>query len=119
MRRLCADSGRHRHDSHSAAVAAAYDFSRASVIVDVGGGSGAVLRHILSQHPTPRGVLLDRDDVVRSIQSFDLLAGRIEVVGGSFFDAIPHGGDIYLLIRVLHDWSDEDCLRLLDGCRTA
>ncbi len=91
-------------DSHPAAVAAAYDFSRAGVIVDVGGGNGAVLRHILSHHPTQRGLLLDRDDVVRAIQSVDLLEGRIEVVGGSFFDAIPHGGDIYMLIRVLHDW---------------
>jgi hypothetical protein len=106
-------------DSHPAAVAAAYDFSRAGVIVDVGGGNGAVLRHILSHHPTQRGLLLDRDDVVRAIQSVDLLEGRIEVVGSSFFDAIPHGGDIYMLIRVLHDWSDEDCLRLLGSCRTA
>ncbi len=70
-------------DSHSAAVAAAYDFSGGSVIVDVGGGNGAVLRHILSHHPTQRGLLLDRDDVVSAIQPSDLLEGRIEVAASS------------------------------------
>jgi hypothetical protein len=106
-------------DGHPVAVAAAYDFSGADLIVDVGGGHGAVLRQVLSRFPAPRGLLLDRDDVVRGIQAPDLLGGRIEVIGGNFFDAIPRGGDIYMLTRVLHDWSDDDCLRLLRVCRTA
>ena len=59
------------------------------------------------------------DDVVRAIRPVDLLTGRIEAIGGSFFDQIPSGADIYMLVRVLHDWSDEDCLRILRACRTA
>ena len=106
-------------DDRHAAVAAAYDFSDARLIGDIGGGNGATLRHILSRFATPRGLLFDRDDVVRSVQEGDLLGGRIEVTGGSFFDAIPRGADIYMLIRVLHDWPDEDCLRILRACRTA
>ena len=59
--------------------------------------------------PDPRGLLFDRDDVVKAVQSVDLLDGRIELVGGSLFnDEIPRCADIYLLIRVLHDWPDED-----------
>ena len=45
------------------------------------------------------------------------MEGRIEAVGGSFFDGIPAGADIYMAVRVLHDWADEDCLRILRCCR--
>ena len=106
-------------DNRHAAIAAAYDFSNARLIGDIGGGNGATLRHILSRFATPRGLLFDRDDVVRSVQASDLLGGRIEVAVGSFFDHIPGGADIYMLIRVLHDWPDEDCLRILRACRAA
>lgn len=105
-------------DNRHAAVAAAYDFSGARLIADIGGGNGASLRHILSRFPTPRGLLFDRDDVVRAIQPSDLMDGRIQAVGGSFFDGIPAGADIYMAVRVLHDWADEDCLRILRCCRT-
>ena len=53
-----------------------------------------------------------------SCQNELTLTGRIEAIGGSFFDQIPSGADIYMLVRVLHDWSDEDCLRILRACRT-
>lgn len=104
-------------DNRQAAIAAAYDFSGATLIADIGRGNGAALRHILARFPAPRGLLLDRDDVVSVIQPVDLLAGRIAAIGGSFFDLIPSGADIYMLIWVLHDWSDEDCSRILRACR--
>ena len=106
-------------DNRHAAVAAAYDFSGSALIADIGGGNGAALRHILARFPTPHGLLFDRDDVVAAVQPADLLGGRIKVTAGSFFDRIPLGADIYMLIRVLHDWSDEDCLRILRSCRAA
>lgn len=106
-------------DNGHAAIAAEYDFSDAALIADIGGGNGATLRHILARFPASRGLLFDRDDVVRAIQSIDFLAERIEAIGGSFFDRIPSGADIYMLIRVLHDWSDEDCMRILRTCRAA
>lgn len=104
-------------DNRHAAMTAAYDFSEAQLIADIGGGNGALLRHILSRFPTPRGLLFDREDVVRSIQPGDLMEGRIEAVGGSFFQGIPAGADVYMAVRVLHDWADGDCLRILRGCR--
>ena len=103
-------------DNRHAALASAYDFTGAKLIADIGGGNGAALRHILSRFPTPRGLLFDRDDVVRAIQPSELMNARIEAVGGSFFEHIPAGADIYMLVRVLHNWSDEDCLRILRGC---
>jgi O-methyltransferase domain len=45
--------------------------------------------------------------------------GRIVAEGGSFLEGVPTGCDVYLLVRVLHDWKDEDCLRILRACRAA
>ena len=106
-------------DNRHAAVAAAYDFSGAALIADIGGGNGEALRHILARFPGPRGLLFDRDDVVSVLQAADLLDGRIMTAGGSFFDSVPPGADIYMLVHVLHNWSDEACLRILRACRTA
>ena len=105
----------HRHQ----AVAASYDFSGAALITDIGGGNGEALRRILSRFPGPRGLVFDRDDVIAAIPPDARSGGRIDVLGGSFFDHVPEGVDIYLLVRVLHDWSDDDCIRILRNCRTA
>jgi hypothetical protein len=56
---------------------------------------------------------------VQAIPPERLLNGRIQTKGGSFFEDIPAGADAYLLIRVLHNWSDSDCLRILRACRAA
>src|SRR4029079_7930974 len=45
------------------------------------------------------------------------LGGRVEVVGGSFFDSVPPGGDTYLMKHILHDWGDEHCVRILRHVR--
>jgi hypothetical protein len=107
-----------RDDRHEA-IAAAYDFSGASMIVDVGGGNGETLRCILGRFPGARGLVLDRDDVVEAIPAEARLSGRIDAQGGDFLRGVPVGADLYLLVRVLHDWSDEDCVRILRNCRSA
>ena len=109
----------HFPDNRHAAVAAAYDFSVARLIADIGGGNGAMLRHILARCPVPRGLVFDLPDVVGAISPAELMDGRITVVSGSFFDGVPAGADIYILTRVLHDWRDEDCRRILRQCRGA
>jgi hypothetical protein len=45
------------------------------------------------------------------------LAGRISICTGSFFDAVPQGGDVYLLSHVIHDWSEDQCMTILQNCR--
>lgn len=101
------------------AFAAAYDFSRAGLIVDVGGGNGEVLRVILTLHPEPRGLVFDVAHVIAAIPLAMRLGGRIDIEAGSFFERVPEGGDLYLLNWILHDWSDEDCRRILSTCRKA
>jgi hypothetical protein len=106
-------NGRH------ASLAAAYDFSGVDLIADIGGGNGATLRQILARYPQAHGLIYERDDVIRALTPADLMDGRITAKGGSFFDGVPPGADIYLLVRVLHDWADSDCIRILRACRAA
>jgi SAM-dependent methyltransferase len=105
-------------DNRHAAVAATYDFSDARLIADVGGGNGAALRHILARFPKAQGIVFDREDVVGALGSTDLMDGRIKPIGGSFFETAPPAADVYILSRVLHDWADEDCVRILRVCRS-
>ena len=101
------------------AVASAYDFSAAASIADIGGGNGALLRRILERNPASRGIVFDREDVVAAIASELRETGRIGIVAGDFFAGVPAGADLYLLVRVLHDWPDDDCIRILLNCRAA
>jgi hypothetical protein len=105
-----------------AAVLASFDFGRFTTIVDVGGGNGAFLAAILTKYPAMRGVLFDQSHVVSGAAPLlerTGIADRCEVVGGSFFVAVPGGGDAYILKAVLHDWEDEDCVRILETVRRA
>ena len=46
------------------------------------------------------------------------LAERTDVVGGDLFEAVP-AADLYLLKFILHDWDDENCVKILSRCREA
>ena len=108
------------HGAEPPAVAASYDFSAVATLVDVGGASGNLLSTILSQHPEPRGILFDLPHVVRDappLLQARGVADRVTIESGSFFDRVPPGGDAYLLSHIIHDWSEEQCLRILGNCR--
>jgi hypothetical protein len=106
----------------AAAVAAAYDFSVFGTVADVGGGNGALLLGILQANPRLRGLVFDQPHVAERARVHLAEAGmvdRCEVVGGSFFDAVPRGADAYLLKHVIHDWNDERAGAILRNCRAA
>jgi hypothetical protein len=103
-------------------VLAAYDFSGFRRIIDVGGGHGRLLSMILAKANTARGMLYDLPPVVEGAGPELTKAGvaeRCEVLGGSFFDSVPEGGDAYLMKAILHDWDDDDALKILNNIRTA
>jgi hypothetical protein len=104
------------------AVAEAYDFGQFKTVVDVGGGHGEVLRHILTQHPTVRGVVFDAPHVARGAVAAIRAAGladQCRAEGGDFFQAVPAGGDAYLMKHIIHDWADERATTILKNCRKA
>jgi O-methyltransferase domain len=98
------------------AMAETFDFSGIRTLADIGGSQGFVLSLVLRKYRNMRGILFDLPAVVKGAPSFIKsygLESRIEVRSGDFFESIPNGADAYLLKHILHDWSDEDCLRIL------
>ncbi len=104
------------------AVAAAYEFPTAGKVVDVGGGHGTLLATILRTRPALHGVLFDAPGVVVGAQetlAFVGVADRCETVAGSFFEAVPELGDLYVLKWIVHDWDDERARAILRCCHRA
>lgn len=99
-----------------------YDFEGCSTVVDVGGGDGAMIASVLARHPEMRGVLQDLPETVQQAGPNLARAGvtdRCTLFGESFYDTVPPDGDVYVLARVLHDWSDENALKILRNVRAA
>ncbi len=109
-----------RSQEENRAVIEAYDFSRCATVVDVGGGQGALLSAILAATATTRGILFDMPHVVAAART-EMAAqlGRCDFHEGDFFKALPAGGDLYILKKVIHDWDDERALAILQCCRSA
>lgn len=96
-------------------------WSAVRTVVDVGGGTGALLAEVLRARPGVRGVLVDLPrTVARSQEMFQAagVADRVTVVGQSFFDPLP-AGDLYLLKSVLSDWPDREATAILKRCAEA
>jgi 2,7-dihydroxy-5-methyl-1-naphthoate 7-O-methyltransferase len=97
-------------------------WERIRSIVDVGGGTGAMLISLLHRHPEVRGTLVDfPGTVARAAEIIDAagVADRVTLAGQSFFDALPGGADVYLLKSVLNDWPDEQTVAILRRCAEA
>lgn len=91
-------------------------------VVDVGGGTGAMLAALLRAHPHLRGTLVDRlGTVERSAEIFRAagVADRVSVARQSFFDPLPAGADLYLLKGVLNDWPDREAEAIVRRCAEA
>jgi hypothetical protein len=76
---------------------------------------------LLGAHPGVNGTVLDLAHVVDGARQAAEKAGlgeRFSAVAGDFFAEVPEA-DYYLLKWILHDWSDYDCLRILNNCRRA
>lgn len=92
------------------------------LVVDVGGGNGALLIALLQYHPGLRGIVTDLPHVVDEARERIADAGlddRITVVGGSYFDEVPTGGRTYVLSRILHGWQDRSAELILRNIREA
>jgi orsellinic acid C2-O-methyltransferase len=104
------------------AILAVLDFSKARDIIDIGGGNGVLLSAILAAFPQAKGVVFDTPaGIPGAAQRLEeaCVLHRCDIVTGDFFDAVPHGGDTYILKSVLHDWSDEQSVAILNNCHHA
>ncbi|CAM4044190.1 methyltransferase [Nocardiopsis rhodophaea] len=116
------DAGMAAGSSFAAGLPAAYDFSAAKKVVDVGGGDGTLLAAVLRAYPHLRGILFERPPALHGARERlapHIAEGRCDLVEGDFMREIPDDGDVYILCRVLHNWDDEACHLLLANCRAA
>jgi hypothetical protein len=108
-----------------APVVGAYNFSRFNTLVDIGGGHGSQLVAILKTYPgVKKGIIFDQPSTVESLDIVGIvkkenIEGRLETVGGDFFNSVPSGFDGYFMKSILHDWDDEKAVKILSNCRNA
>ena len=104
------------------AAVAVYEFPGGGVVVDVGGGHGTFIRAVLQANPTVAGVLVESAGFARKALGrlrADGLQERCEVQTGDIFDAVPRGGDVYVVAHVLGALDDEVASCLLRNCERA
>jgi len=98
------------------------DLADARCVVDVGGGSGALLAAVLQHWPALRGVLFDQPAAIArapAVLDAAAVAARCRLEAGDFFAGVPPDGDAYLLKSVLHNWDDARCRTILRHCAAA
>lgn len=95
-----------------------YDFSRVFHMCDIGGGTGHLLANILAKYPHMHGTVLELDTVT---SKKDLLVApklgvneRCSYVNGDMFSEVP-SADAYIMKMILHDWNDDECVRILSN----
>jgi len=103
------------------AIANAYDFSDVRSVAEVAGGHGLFLATILEHYPDMTATLLELPQVVETIGQGPLgrFGNRIKVVEGDMFQAVPAGADAYIMKRIIHDWSDDQSVKILSACRAS
>jgi hypothetical protein len=91
------------------------DTSGSLLAVDVGGATGSLLHSLMQINPNLRGIVYDRPENISGAQAAAASLGlseRSTAIAGDFFESVPEG-DLHLLRFILHDWNDEDCVRIL------
>lgn len=108
--------------AHNAAVLASYPFSAIDTLVDVGGGNGSFIVSALEANPLMKGVLFDLPHVAEQAKKRIAAAGlyeRCAVIGGDIVSAVPEGGTLYVLSKIIHDWNDDRAIAILKNCQRA
>lgn len=101
------------------AVAEAYNFEGIRSIVDVGGGHGLLLATILERNTHLHGTLYEIPNVIEGAANGPLKAvmERCTLASGDMFSSVPAGADSYIMKHIIHDWPDNQCLKILKACR--
>nr|XP_043633163.1 caffeic acid 3-O-methyltransferase-like isoform X2 [Erigeron canadensis] len=91
-----------------------HGFDNLKRVVDVGGGLGVTIKMIVSKYPFIEGINYDLPHVIQHAPTYP----GIQHIGGDMFQDVPQGDAIFLK-WILHDWSDDHCLKLLKNCYKA
>ncbi len=92
------------------------DISGIGHLCDVGGGHGHLLASLVAKYPGLRGTVLELPSVIEDSSRLHApklgVGERCSYIAGDMFEAVPQA-DAYLMKMILHDWSDEECGRIL------
>ncbi|CAN4113727.1 unnamed protein product [Withania somnifera] len=66
---------------------------------------------IVSKYPHIKGVNFDLPHVIKEAPAYP----GVEHVSGDMFQSVPQG-DMIFIKHVLHDWDDDDCIKILKNC---
>jgi len=103
-----------------APVAAAWDFSRAKVVADLGGGGGSLILAVLELNPHLRGMLVDLEpsiDAARTRFAEEDTSSQCELLAADLIQSVLAGADVYMLKHVLHGRRDAEAITILRNCR--
>ncbi|MGA2272950.1 MAG: methyltransferase [Bryobacteraceae bacterium] len=103
-----------------APIAGAWDFSRAKVVADLGGGGGSLILAVLRLNPHLRGMLVDFEssvDAAKARFAEEDPSSRCELIAADLTQSVPAGADVYMLKHVLHGRRDGDAVTILKNCR--
>ena len=110
------------HGGETEAMLNAYSLRGVDAVCDIGAGSGVMMAAMLDRYPSMHGILFDLPHVMERTRANIEAAGlttrcRLEV--GSFFETIPAGADVYTIRHIIHDWQDDESIRILSNVRQA
>lgn len=100
----------------------AYDFSRFSHLMDVGGGSGELVGAIAREYPQIRATVFDLPRCEETANNHLRRVGvsdRVDFLAGDFFETVPAIADAIVLKSVIHDWDDARSSSILRNCHQA
>ncbi|EMS47465.1 O-methyltransferase ZRP4 [Triticum urartu] len=83
-------------------------------LVDVAGGHGGAAQAISNAFPDVKCSVMDLAHVVAKAPS----GSDVEYIAGDMFESIPPADAVFLK-WVMHDWGDEDCIKILKNCKKA
>ncbi|MQM22475.1 hypothetical protein Taro_055528 [Colocasia esculenta] len=83
-------------------------------LVDVGGSNGSSAKAIKDTFPDMRCTVLELGHVIAASPAVE----GVDFVEGDMFEYVPTADAVFLK-WVLHDWNDEDAVRILRRCREA
>ncbi|KIH96557.1 methyltransferase [Streptomonospora alba] len=116
------DAGMAAGGSFADALPRVYDFSRAEHVADIGGGDGSRLAGLLETDARLRGTLQERPQALAGARAKlepYVAQGRCTLEDADFLRQVAAGADVYVLSRVLHNWDDDSCRRILANCASA
>jgi len=103
-----------------APIAEAWDFSRAKVVADLGGGGGSLILAVLRLNPHLRGMLVDLGPSVEAAKARfakEDPSSRCELIVADLMQSVPTGADVYMIKHVLHGRRDAEAITILRNCR--